>query len=417
MRKQAGQVIRIGDRWYVRYWERRNIGGTIERKRVTHQLGPITTRGKRPPADIVAEAERHMATINSGTIPADRIVTISDFVERVYLPWVELHKRPSTVKGYRDHWEDHLKPLCGEVWLKDARTFHVQGWLNQIATAKLSRNTLKHIKSTISAIFTLAKQQDYFQGENPARDTAIDPRASEPQETYAYSLEELQTIISLLPEPVSTAFTVAGYMGLRHGEIQGLLWENYRDGEIYISRSIWNGKVSDPKTRKGRAPVPVIRQLADRLEMHRLRCGNPQSGPIFANSLRRPLALDSLVRRVILPALNRCERCAKAEADHGQADHAFKRDQRIPGWHGWHAARRGLGSNLYRLGVHELVIQRILRHANVSTTASYYIKSAADDVRNAMAKLENEIAASGQTEQDTKGTLNVQDAPLPFGVQ
>jgi integrase len=29
----------------------------------------------------------------------------------------------------------------------------------------------------------------------------------------------------------------------------------------------------------------------------------------------------------------------------------------------------------------ELVIQRILRHANVSTTATYYIKTAADDVR------------------------------------
>ena len=55
-----GQVIRIGDRWYVRYWERRNIGGTIERKRVTHRLGPVTTRGKSPPAEIVAEAERHM---------------------------------------------------------------------------------------------------------------------------------------------------------------------------------------------------------------------------------------------------------------------------------------------------------------------------------------------------------------------
>ena len=46
-------------------------------------------------------------------------------------------------------------------------------------------------------------------------------------------------------------------------------------------------------------------------------------------------------------------------------------------WGGWHAARRGLGSNLYRLGcVSEKVIQRILRHANVSTTATYYIKTA-----------------------------------------
>jgi len=62
------------------------------------------------------------------------------------------------------------------------------------------------------------------------------------------------------------------------------LWENYRERELYVSRSIWNGRVSDPKTRKGRAPVPVIRQLAERLEMHRLRSSNPTVGPIFANS-------------------------------------------------------------------------------------------------------------------------------------
>ena len=39
-----------------------------------------------------------------------------------------------------------------------------------------------------------------------------------------------------------------------------------------------------------------------------------------------------------------------------------------------------------------MVIQWILRHANVSTTATYYIKTAADDVRNAMTMLENRIA-------------------------
>ena len=163
-RKQNGTIIRIGDRWYVRYWERRNVGGIVKRKRVTHSIGEVTTRGKRPPADIKTEAERHMATVNSGTVPADRIVTIGDFVERVYLPRIEEHRRPSTAKGYRDIWEDHLKPLSEQVWLKDTRTYHVQGWLNQIGAGKLSRNTLKHVKSVISGIFTLAKQQDYFQG-------------------------------------------------------------------------------------------------------------------------------------------------------------------------------------------------------------------------------------------------------------
>lgn len=217
-------------------------------------------------------------------------------------------------------------------------------------------------------------------------------------------------MLSMLPEPAATAFAVAAFMGLRHGEIQGLLWENYRDGELYVSRSIWNGRVSDPKTRKGRAPVPVIRQLADRLEMHRLRSGNPQTGPIFANSVGNPLSLGSMVNRVILPSLNRCETCGKKESDHQKAAHVYKRDACIPEWQGWHAARRGLGSNLYRLGVPDMVIQRILRHANVSTTATYYIKTAAGDVRNAMAMLEDHLAQAARGNTETVTTT----VPEPF---
>jgi len=226
-----------------------------------------------------------------------------------------------------------------------------------------------------------------------------------------------KSILAILPEPASTAFAVASFMGLRYGEIQGLLWENYRDGEMYISRSIWNGRTTEPKTRKGRAPVPVIRQLAERLEMHRLRCGNPQTGPIFANVLGKPLALGNTVHRVILPALNCCEFCRKAESDHRKADHVFKRDGSIPEWHGWHAARRGLGSNLYRLGVPEMVIQRILRHANVSTTATYYIKTAADDVREAMTVLENRIGEPSKTQSDTSGTLDGNAGTPPTTIQ
>lgn len=65
---------------------------------------------------------------------------------------------------------------------------------------------------------------------------------------------------------------------------------------------------------------------------------------------------------------------SKAESDHrsviqNEPRHVYKRDSGIPQWHGWHAAR----------------------HANVSTTATYYIKTAADDVKQTMEKLENNI--------------------------
>jgi integrase len=320
----------------------------------------VTTWGKRVPPEIVSAADEHMGGLRKCAVPAERVLTIGEFAEKVYLPSVEKHKRPSTAKSYRDIWEDHLSPLCHQFWLKDTRTYHVQGWLDQIGEGKLSRNTLKHIKSVVSGMFTLAKQQNYFDGMNPAQNTAINPKAAEPEETYAYSLEEVQTYLALIPEPAATAFAIAAFAGLRHGEIQGLLWENYRNGEIFVSRSIWNGRISDPKTRSGRAAVPVIRQLADRLELHRLRCGNPASGPMFPNAAGNPRALSSLVNRVILPALIRCETCHKpdGECEH-KTPHKYQRDAAFPEWHGWHAARRGLGSNLYRLGVPEKVIQRI----------------------------------------------------------
>jgi hypothetical protein len=64
-----------------------------------------------------------------------------------------------------------------------------------------------------------------------------------------------------------------------------------------------------------------------------------------------------------------------------------------------------------------MVIQRILRHANVSTTATYYIKTAAADVRSAMAKLENHIAESGQAQTDTPGTPESRPGIGPSTIQ
>jgi len=37
-------------------------------------------------------------------------------------------------------------------------------------------------------------------------------------------------------------------------------------------------------------------------------------------------------------------------------------------WHGWHAFRRGLATNLHRLGAKDIVVQAILRHSNVEVT-------------------------------------------------
>jgi len=69
----------------------------------------------------------------------------------------------------------------------------------------------------------------------------------------------------------------------------------------------------------------------------------------------------------------------------------------------------GLGTNLYRLGVPEKMIQSILRHANVSTTNTYYIKSAADDTRATMARLER-LVFGREHQVETTQSENLQVA-------
>jgi integrase len=237
----------------------------------------------------------------------------------------------------------------------------------------------------------------------------------------AYTLEQIASMLAVLPEPAATIFAVAAYSGLRRGEVEGLQWSDYRDGELNVNRSIWNGEAVAPKTVKSKAAVPVIRPLAERLEMHRLRSGNPEAGPIFCTTSGTPLSLHNVVNRQILPTLNRCSHCGLSEGHphlKGRDCPGYERDPRVPEWQGFHAARRGLGSNLYRLGVHELVIQKILRHSNVSTTTTYYIKSTASDVVEAMQQFEQNIAQElkGQSLQDTYRTPNLGSGATPGSV-
>jgi integrase len=410
-RKQSGQIIVINSRWYVRYYERQNVGGVIERHRVTHLLGPITTRGKTPPAEIVTDAERHMATVNLSTIPVEQLISLSDFMENEFLPRAERRLKPSTYRNYLGDWQRRLKPLVrrDRISLKDYKTVHVQHWLDEIGQDKLSRNSLKGIKSMISGLFKEARRLGFYEAVNPAQDTKVRSDATPPALTHAYTLEEIGAMLAHLPEPAATAFAVAAYAGLRRGEIEGLEWPDYHDGELHVTRSIVNGKASTPKTAMSSAAVPVIRPLAERLEMHRLRNGNPTKGPIFATSIGTPLSMHNLLNRTMLPALNRCHHCGLSEGlPHLKARDCpgYERDLRIPDWQGFHAARRGLGSNLYRLGVHDKVIQKILRHSNVSTTTTYYIKSTALDVTAAMQQFEQNIAEKleGQNLRDSDRT-------------
>lgn len=202
--------------------------------------------------------------------------------------------------------------------------------------------------------------------ENPIRDVVL-PKAKLAEDTYAYSLEEITQMLNILQEPAATIVAAASFTGVRKGELRGFRWEDYDGEQIRISQSYWRSHVQEPKTRKSKAPVPVIWQLAERLNFHRELMGNPSRGLVFSSPVGTPINLDALAYDVVRPALQ------KAGLQ----------------WHGWHAFRRGLATNLHRLGVPDETIQRILRHSTVAVTQNCYIKTADADAVAAMRSLEN----------------------------
>jgi integrase len=86
-----------------------------------------------------------------------------------------------------------------------------------------------------------------------------------------------------------------------------------------------------------------------------------------------------------------CAMCSKAESEHNRANHNYQRNTSLPEWQGWHAFRRGLATNLHRLGVDDKTIQAILRHSNVAVTQACYIKTLPEQSIAAMEKLETAL--------------------------
>jgi integrase len=393
MREQKGQVFHKGKSWFVRYCDDViQTDGTVKRKRVCKKLSVDFCDEYRTRKSVQPFVDEILAPVNGGLLNPQSTMSVTEFVEKVYLrEYVEKQLRAATLKQYRDVWEDHLKARMGKLTLRGFRTVHGEQLLAQVAAqTRLGRSSLKHIKAFLSGLFKQAKRLGILDGVNPIQDVSI-PRTPEPEETYAYSLAEVTRMLSFLAEPERTIVLTAALTGLRKGEIRGLCWGDFDGQTLSVRRSIWNSVENAPKTNRSKAPIPVVKQLADALEKHKLRRGEklaqPQM-PIFQAGNGKPLNLDNLVRREIVPALTRCEVCAKREDEHAKAEHELKLDTSIPRWHGWHAFRRGLATNLHTLGVDDKTIQAILRHSNESLTINVYIKSVTESQVNAMDVLE-----------------------------
>ncbi|HXL21949.1 MAG TPA: tyrosine-type recombinase/integrase [Candidatus Dormibacteraeota bacterium] len=392
MREQKGRTFHKGPSWFVQFRDNvKQPDGTYKRVQVCKKLDVEYGGEYRTRASVKDFVEKILRPINSGTLNPESTQTVVEFVEKIYLPeYVEKNLRAASLKQYRDVWNNHLKPRMGRLTLRAFRTVHGETMLAKIAEqAKLGRSSLRHCKAFLSGCFKQAKRLGILDGINPIQDVSI-PRVPEAeQDTYAYGLAEIKSMLAVLPEPAHTVVLTAAFTGLRKSELRGLTWGDFDGETLTVRRSVWNSTVAEPKTRRSRSPIPIVKQLADALDAYKRRADKlAQSDlPIFQAGNGQPLNLDNLARRVITPALSPCAVCKKREDEHKPEAHLFERDKSLPLWHGWHAFRRGLATNLYTLGVDGKTIQAILRHSTLALTMNIYVKSVSESQTTALDSL------------------------------
>jgi integrase len=348
---QKGRIERRHGAWHLRY---RDADG----KQRSYKLALYSDQF-RSVRDVRPLADEILKPLNAGR-PMSGLLTLQQFVETIYLPYIREKKRPSTVKGYVNLYNAQIAGRIGGLRLGSFRTVDGQKILDTAESeTELSHRSLAHIKNLLSGIFTVARRKGMLEGPNPMDGTEI-PRGNPIKKTHKYSLEEVEHMVAALDGIMRVAVVVAAWTGLSLAELRGLKWEDIDGDVLTVRRTVWHMVVGETKTEARQASVHLLPQVRDALKEHRK--ANPETEWIFEGPNAFPLALEKLGARQIKNALK------------GTGVE----------WHGFHALRRGLGTRLFNNGVPIETVSRILRHGSVHVTRAHYVDVLDATVVNAL---------------------------------
>ena len=345
------------------------------RAALSSRIAPILARYNVSVPETAASASRTLA------------LSVAEFIEQSYFPRLdwrlqqpagnEFHIEPSTVKGYKDIFRQHVQPSAlAKTKLIDVTEIEARRFAESL-NQNLSHQTHLRIKNFMSGVFTWAREDGVFKSANPFENTKVggttkknfekmDKRRRKIAESnsHAYTLQEVADMLDKLPEPIRTICAVSAFTGLTKSELRGLKWSDYDGETVSVSRKVWGSYIGAPKTEAREAGVPVISTLRKILANYKQKFPPVGDGWIFYGvKSKKPLSLDNISRRDLPIYLNGT-------------------------WHGWHAFRRGLGTRLNEFGVDAETIQTILRHGDVSTTQAYYILPDRTKTETAMKRMD-----------------------------
>ena len=213
-------------------------------------------------------------------------ITFSEFCTK-YLEQKKTTLSPNTYVFYEMIIRTELIPMFGNMKLKEIKTYHVQQFIQYLATEKkrndgveggISATTVRRYTTVLRSILTLAYKLDYID-EDVGSSRKIEFPKEAPTEIEVYTIEEVGEILKALetePINIKTLVEIAIFTGMRRGEIVGLKWGDidFENQKIHVKRSIYKTKEGkaqekDPKSKYGIRTISIPEHLCKTLVAYR----------------------------------------------------------------------------------------------------------------------------------------------------
>lgn len=293
----------------------------------------------------------------------------------------------STRYSYDSVTNRHILPFFGDRPLKEITPSDVTDFFGGLCEDVAPKFAL-NMYALLNTMFDVAFQYDLIP-VSPVRSKLHKPKVEQKEKPFL----DVGTVVSILnhvQDEYRLFFALLASTGMRSGECRGLAWRDidFSARLLFVTQSVWRGKVKKPKTRASVRRFRLHPILVKKLQEH--KAASKYRAPddfVFCREDGSPLDPDWLRESVLYAAMDRAG------------------VERTPRTHGLHIFRHTAGSIGYDKTGKMKVVQKLLGHAQESTTSSIYVHTREEEVAEAAELVAEEIFSKMQAVEDFSAGL------------
>lgn len=271
---------------------------------------------------------------NAKPVPSEiKKLLFNEVAERYINEHCSLYCKPATIKSYESCLNKLIYPYFVNKRILDIKPADINAFIAEIKkpkkvkriekkktetgkTIKLTKE-VEHIASNktvnnnltlLTSIFNYAINLEILE-KNPS--DKIKKLQLPYKEMEFLTTNEIFTLLETAKEHYKDFYPVvftAIFTGMRKGELLALTWDkiDLKNKTITINKSLFNGKLQDPKTKTSIRKIDIVDELASALKEHK-RNTSKLTKFVFHNANGKHLDPDNIVKRRFYPLLKKAE--------------------------------------------------------------------------------------------------------------